>query len=96
MSIYDSGDSIRLSAIFTDTAFVTGDPTTVLFAWRTPAGTTGTAQYGVGTAIVRQATGVYTFDTAVGQAGSFWYRWQATGTLVAAEEKSFTIRQPRV
>lgn len=95
MSIFDSGDSVRLSAIFTDSGSVTGDPVTVQFFWRNPAGVTGSAQYGTGTAIVRQATGIYYYDTALGAPGTFWYRWQSTGSLVGSEEQSFTIRHPR-
>lgn len=96
MSIFDSGDYVRVSAIFTDTAHATGDPSTVWFKWRDPAGSTGSAQYGVDTGLKRLATGVYYYETSLGAPGTFWYRWHSIGTLAGAEEGSFTIRQPRV
>lgn len=96
MSIYDSGDLVHISAVFTDTANVTGDPTTVQLYWRNPNGSSGSAQYGTGTAIVRQSTGVYYLDSALGAPGTLWISWRSTGTLVGVEESYLTIRQPRV
>ncbi len=95
MSIYDSGDFVRLSAIFTNTANVTGDPTTVWLRWRQPNGVTGSALYGSGTAIVRLATGIYYLETSLGMIGTLWYRWVSTGVTAGAEESHLTIRTPR-
>ena len=95
MSIFDSGDKIRISSIFTDTANATGDPSTVQFHWKQPDGTTGSAQYGTAAALVRQAVGIYYYDTALGAPGTLWYSWRSTGTLAGAEESYVTIRQPR-
>lgn len=96
MSIYDSGDTVRLSAIFCDSAQTTGDPTVVRLKWLQPNGVSSSATYGTGTALVRQATGIYYLDTGLGAAGTYRYRWESEGSLPGAEEGWFTIRQPKL
>jgi hypothetical protein len=96
MSIYDIGDNIRISSIFTNTANTTGDPSTVLFFWRDPSGLTGVVQYLSGSSLVREKTGVYYIETSLGVAGTFRFRWESTGLYAGAEEGSLTIRHSRI
>ncbi len=95
MAIYDSGDKIRVSAIFTDTANVTGDPGGVTLRLLKPDGTSAALVYNTDTALVRAATGVYYWETGLVAPGTYWYRWEGSGNLQAAEETFFTVRQSR-
>ena len=95
MAIYDSGDKVRLSAIFTTTANATGDPGGVTLRLLKPDGTSGVLVYNTDTALVREATGVYYWETGLVSPGTYFYRWEASGNLQAAEEASFTVRQSR-
>lgn len=96
MAIYDSGDVLRISAIFTNTANVTGDPGGVWLYWRQPNGVTSSAGYTTaGTVVLRAATGIYYVETALGMAGTLFYRWQSTGVTAGSEESYLTIRTPR-
>ncbi len=96
MSIYDSGDTIRSSSIFTNSSNATGDPGMVRLLWRDPAGTTGSAQYLTSSAVVREKTGCYYLETALGLAGTLWLRWESTGVTAGASEASLTIRNSRI
>ena len=42
--------------------------------------------------IVRDSAGVFHLDVTFTGAGRWWIRWQATGAIVAAEERSVTVR----
>jgi hypothetical protein len=94
MNIYTSGDTVRVSAIFASTAGVLGDPTQVVFTWGQPDGVTGSAVYGTGTALVREKTGCYYYDTALGAPGTLHYRWQSSGAFPGMEEDYMTIKHP--
>lgn len=83
-SEYQQGDLVRV-----DLAVLSGstpiDPTRLFFTLRLPSGTETTVEYGVGTDIIRDGTGLYHIlvDTT---AAAGWYegRWFSTGTGQAA------------
>ena len=87
-NIYDLGDSIRVSATFTDADTLDAvDPDVVNLSIRTPDGTLTTYTYGVGGNVVKADVGQYYSIVDVNQSGSWFYRWWSTGFGQAAKEK---------
>lgn len=92
MTIYDIGDSARLSIAFTDRSGSPADPSTVAVTVRTPRGTVTTYTY-AGGQVSRSGTGAYYFDVTATEAGSWIYRWAGTGALAVAESGRFEVRR---
>lgn len=88
---YDLGDLVRVTTTFTTAAGVAVDPTAVLLAVKNPAGKTTTYTFGVGTEIVKSATGIYYMDVNANAAGWWFYRWYSTGTGQAAAQNAFRV-----
>jgi hypothetical protein len=85
-NIYDVGDKIRLSCAFTSGSTPT-DPTAVTVKVKEPDGTITTGT------VVKDDTGDYHYDWTIDQAGRHWYRFEGTGTVVAAAEADFWARE---
>lgn len=91
---YDLGDQVRVSVVFTDANDVATDPTTVTLRVKNHAGVVTVYS----ASVVKDSVGHYHQDVDVpvgsGAGGrKWWYRWEATGTLVTAEEGSFLVRR---
>lgn len=72
------------------------DPAAVMLSVRTPDGTVTTYVYGEdGSPIQQEATGRYYAFLDADQAGTWFYRWWATGDGQSAEEKRFEVRTAR-
>lgn len=95
-NIYDIGDLVRITGTFTNSAGVVIDPTTVLFKHKDPSGNKTTLTYGVDSAVVRTSTGVYYVDLSVDEVGTWYYRWQSTGTGQSAGETYFIAQVSRL
>jgi hypothetical protein len=93
---YDVGDLIRCTGTFTNAAGTAIDPATVYFKYKDPGGTKTTLTYGVDAAVVKSSTGVYYVDVNVDEVGTWYYRWQATGTGQSAGESYFYAQAPRL
>jgi len=83
---YDIGDQVRITSTFqisgTDT-----DPTTVTFKFKKPGASSTTSWvYGVDAQVKKTAIGIYYVDLDLDTAGSWSYRWEGTGTVVAAQQ----------
>lgn len=90
MSIYDIGDTVRLTAAFADSAGTASDPTTVAITVRLPDQSVSTLS------ATRDSTGNYHADLVASQTGNHYYRFTGTGALVVAEEGEFYIRVRKV
>lgn len=90
-NIYDVGDKVRISCAFTSGG-VAIDPTTIVCKVKEPDLTLTTATYALAQ-IVKDSAGVYHYDFTIDQAGSHWYRFEGTGTVVAAAEDEFLVRK---
>lgn len=90
MLIYDIGDTVRLSAITSDSAGTASDPTTVTCSVRDPVGNV------TALSVTRDSTGHYHADVSPTVSGEWDYRWLGTGALTVAEEGSFYIRVRKV
>lgn len=92
-NVYDYGDLVRVTGTFTDANSVAQDPSAVIVQYKTPAGSTYAYTYGVGTQVVRSATGIYYYDVNANAVGWWAYRWYSTGTGQAAGEAMFRIQE---
>ena len=93
---YDVGDLITTTGTWTDTDDDPLDPTAVFFSFRDPSGNVTSYTYGVGAQITKTSTGIYTCNISIDKAGTWYYRWYATGTGQAAQEDYFLVWPQRV
>jgi hypothetical protein len=91
----DVGDLHRISAVFTVSG-TASNPTAVKFLYKDPSGTTTTLVYGTDAALVNDSAGHYHVDIDCDEAGTWYYRWESTGTGQAAEEGRFVVRAKSV
>ncbi|MBU2249255.1 MAG: hypothetical protein KKD77_21080 [Gammaproteobacteria bacterium] len=91
MNKYQTGDKVRISASFTDSASALTDPTVVLFQGASPLGTASTLTYLTDAALVKDSTGIYHVDISVTASGIWPYRFYATGSGQSAMEGAFAV-----
>lgn len=82
------GQTVELSAAFTNLAGTPTDPTAVTLAIRDPTGALVTPA----PTPTHGATGAYTYNLSVTMAGVWRYRFAGTGAVVAAEEAKVFAR----
>jgi len=93
---YDVGDMIRCSVRFATIAGVNTDPTVVTFRWLDPSGNAASDVFGTpGSLVVQDAVGLYHRDVSIDEEGQWFYRWEGTGVIQGAGEKSFLIRDSK-
>ena len=89
-NVYAKDSLVRISSEFT-VASVDSDPTTVKCFYKDPNNLVTTLTYGVDGALIKDATGKYHVDIMTTVVGNWWYRFEATGAVVAANEAEFVI-----
>lgn len=89
-NVYAKDSLVRVSSEFTILSVDT-DPTTVKCYYKDPNNVVTTLTYGTDAALVRDATGKYHVDISATIAGNWWYRFEASGAVVAANEAEFVI-----
>tara|TARA_R110000868_G_scaffold101874_2_gene280537 strand:+ start:173 stop:466 length:294 start_codon:yes stop_codon:yes gene_type:complete len=92
MAYYDKNDTARFSLIVTDpfNRDAAADPSTVLF--KTKQGVTSTTYtYGVSSELVRDSTGRYHIDIPLTVVGTWYWRWQTSGSFAGAQEGSVVV-----
>lgn len=93
-NMYEFGDTVRFSAVFTDSSDVDVDPTAVQFLLRVPAGTETTYTTITSPAVTKDSTGHYHIDIPITDAngpGVWYYRFNGTGTNAAASEGTINV-----
>jgi hypothetical protein len=90
VNTYDKGDSVRLKCTFTVNS-VNTDPTTITLRVKDSDGTIAVYTYAGGT-ITKSAVGIYYKDVTVSNDGIWYWRYEGTGTVIAAGESSFIVR----
>lgn len=88
---YDQKDLVQCTATWTNSAGTKIDPTAVIFKFKNPAGTITTYTYGVDPELVKEETGVYHVDLDAATSGTWYYRFESTGTGQGADEAQFEI-----
>ena len=91
MSTYDIGNKVRVAVAFTNllSAGVAVDPASVYCSVKTPANKKTDYQYGVGSDVVKSATGSYYIDLPLTRKGNWYVRWwglDSDGVAQVAEE----------
>ena len=98
MNTYDTGDVVRITASFVNSAGVNVDPSSI-YAWHQIISPTRfdvtTIGYGV-ESMVRLGTGVYYTDVPVNSGGEWRYRFRGYGSNAAAVEGKFMVLMPVV
>lgn len=89
-NVYAKDSLVRVSSEFT-VADTDTDPTTVKCMYKNPNNTVTTLTYGTDNALVRDATGKYHVDIPATIAGNWWYRFEASGSVTAANEAEFVV-----
>jgi hypothetical protein len=84
----DIGQAVSERVTFRDLSGALADPTAVTLRIRTPAGVV--TSY-TGAQILRESVGVYSKALAYDMAGYWGIRWEATGAVMAAEEKTVIV-----
>jgi hypothetical protein len=88
VSDYNIGDLVRISCVFTVSG-TPADPTAVTA--KVKAGD-GTVTAYTSLQVSKDSTGHYHVDVPLTKAGCWTYRFEATGTVVAAAEEAFNVR----
>jgi len=91
---YMVGNQIKCQATFTVGGTAT-DPTTITARVKDPTGTITVYTFALAT-VTKTATGIYNVSVTMNLAGSWWVRWEGTGTVVATEEESVIISDSNV
>jgi hypothetical protein len=91
ITTYDKGDSVRCRGSFKNSSNAAIDPTTVSFKYKDPSGNVATLVYGTDVALVKDSTGNYHVDVDADESGTWYYRFESTGTGQAADEESFIV-----
>jgi len=89
MPSYDIDQSVRLWAVFEVDGVLT-DPTTITVKVQDPSGNEATYTYAGGT-VTRHSTGLYYKDVLIDESGTWYYKYIGTGSVSAAEERSFSV-----
>jgi len=95
-TIYDVGDSVRLTGTFTDAAGDVQDPTAVYLEYTDPSENKTELQYGVDDEVVQASKGIYYVDVDADEIGAWTYRWYSTGTGQASESGAFGVTEAAV
>ena len=93
INVYDIGDLVRLAVTFQDATCTDQDPSSILVRVKAPDGTVTVLN---SPTVVKDAVGQYHADFSVTEAGYYYYRWEGTGTLQAAGEVAFRVRESRI
>ncbi len=91
VSDIERGDSKTITATFRNRSDVITDPTAVTFEVRLPSGAVTTYTYGVDTAVVKDAVGVYHLAQVLDAADVWHVRVAGTGAVTAAHLVQLTV-----
>lgn len=86
---YLESQEIRLTGVFKVGTVLT-DPTTVTLRIKKPDGTLVTVSY-AGLEITKDSTGNFHYDYTPPAVGTYRARWDGTGSVKAAAERSFVV-----
>lgn len=90
---YDLGDQVRLTASFTNSDGTAIDPTVITVKYAAPDGSVTDLTYDIDLNVIREADGAYYVDFVPPAAGTWRYRWEASGAVTAAAEGAFQVRR---
>jgi hypothetical protein len=86
MTSFVVGDVAQLFVTVRDAAGALADPTAIALTLKLPAGTPASLP------VTRESVGSYYSDYSILLAGSYAYRWEATGTNQGVAQGSFVVQ----
>jgi hypothetical protein len=89
IKVYQKGDMVRVTGVFTDLLGALIDPTSTSFKATKPSGSL--LSYTYPTTIVRDSLGNFHIDVSVDEVGTWYYRWESTGVGQASEPAEFVV-----
>ena len=89
LNTYDIGDSTRFQSVFTVDG-TAQNPTAVFLFVKRPSGTTDSYVTGD---LTNSATGTFYLDDTLDETGIWYYRFESSGTVIAADEGSFIVER---
>ena len=96
MDVYDVGDRRKLSVDITDENGSAADPSDVTFLMSDPDGIVTAYEYDIDSELVRTGTGAYHVEWDCLTPGNHVWRIEASGSVAAAEEAFFHVRQSQI
>lgn len=87
---YDVGDTVRLKATFKDIGGTASDPTTITLRVKDPSGNIDSYTY-ADADLTKSATGVFYYDLALDESGTWVYEFTSTGTPALMEDDDFVV-----
>lgn len=90
------GQSARFEITWKNLSGDIADPSTVTFAYNINGGPVTRLVFGTAIEVLKTAIGKYRVDLSLNTAGSWWWRWEATGTVTDAVEDTLPVRRSRV
>lgn len=88
---YALGTDVVCRGLFKTSAGVAADPSVVKFSVKNPNGVITTYTYVTDVQVVKDSTGHYHVNVDANEAGTWYFRFFATGTGKAADESSFIV-----
>lgn len=85
------GQVVRAAVVFTDSGGDEVDPTGVTARIKPPSGSTLVYVHGTDAELVKDEVGEYHVDVDANLAGTWYVRFEGTGTYQAAAEHSFKV-----
>lgn len=92
---FDIGDTVRLSAVFTNMEDAPADPTVVTLRIRKPDGTITVLTYAAAQ-ITRDGLGEFHYDYPIAVSGDHYYRYEGTGNVATASETFFRVNKSKI
>jgi hypothetical protein len=95
MNVYSKDTLVRVNVTFA-LSNVNTDPSVVTAYYKSPTGVITTLVYGVDNALIKDAAGQYHVDILAQIVGNWFYRFEGSGTLIAANESEFVIQPSQI
>lgn len=92
-NLYDVGDLVRCTGIFTNAAGAAIDPAGVIARIKKPDNTIVLYTYGIDTNLIRASTGSYYVDVSALPWGHWHYRFEGVGSGQSAHEALFFVQR---
>lgn len=91
---YELNDSVKVTVQFTDENGDPADPTTVTGEFKTPSDVTTVYTFGVDSELVKTGVGAYEFVITANEAGTWFYEFEGSGSIVATSSGIFNVVDP--
>lgn len=92
INTYDKGDTVNLRGILRDAAGAAIDPSDVTVKYKKPGAAIVSLVYLTDAALIREEEGTYSANVLADTSGAWRYRIESTGTIKAAAEGQFRVR----